>query len=164
MTQPDRGEPLTDSKSALLEAAEAAVASPSPLATRETHSGRRAKHLPLLLVVGAACAVVLVAQPSWLRTPPPAPEPPALIEASARMTLVREAARLRSYRDSLGRLPLTLTEAGGTGANDVVYTPSPDGTFTVHIATDARLSLRSTENIAEFLGTSYESLRERRSR
>ncbi len=80
------------------------------------------------------------------------------------MTLVREAARLRSYYDSLGQLPLTLTEAGGTGANDVVYTPGPDGTFTVHIASDAGLILRSTENIAEFLGTSYESLTERRSR
>lgn len=165
MTQPDRREPPTDSKSALLQAAEAAVAAtPSPLPTREPHPLHRGKRLPLLVVVGAACGVVLVTQPSWLRTPPPAPEPPAIVEASARMTLVREAARLRSYHDSLGRLPLTLAEAGGSGANDVVFTPGPEGTFTVHIATDTRLILRSTDNIAEFLGTSYESLTKRRSR
>ncbi len=158
--------PHTDSKSALLQAAEAAVAaSPSTLPVREPRrNDRRRGLLPLLLIVGGACGVLLVARPSWLSTPPPLPEPPVIAEASARMTLVREAERIRSYRDSLGRLPSTLAEAGGPGESDVVYSSSPDGTFTLRLATDGRLVLHSTDNATEFLGASYESLLQRGSR
>lgn len=154
-----------DSKSALLQAAQAAVVGTPPrLPTRKPHRSGRRGFLPLLLVVGAACGALLVSQPSWLRTPPPAPESPAIVDASARMTLLREAERVRSFRDSQGRLPATIVEAGGPAGGEVVYTPCPDGSFTLRMATDARLVLRSTDDVKEFLGTSYESLIERRSR
>ncbi len=143
MTPVQPREPHTDSKSALLRAAEAAVAaSPLPHPSQERlRSGRPRGFLPLLLIVGGACGALLVVRPSWLSTPAPLPEPPVIAEASARLTLVREAERLRSYRDSLGRLPSTLAEAGGPGEGDVVYSSGPDGTFALRLATDAHLVL-----------------------
>lgn len=167
MTPPrPRVDPLQDSKSALLHAAEAAVAaSPSPLSPPHApgRSGRRGV-LPLLVVVGTVSGALLLVQPSWLRTPSPAPEPPIIADASARVTLVREAERLKIFYDSTGHLPSTLSEAGGPDDGHVVYTPGPGGTFTLQIATDGHLILRSTDDLTQFVGTSYRSLTERSAR
>jgi hypothetical protein len=103
------------SKSALLEAAQEAVAiqhakgqsrPPAPPSLRQS-----AARVTLGLVVLVGCGL-LIARPAWLAGPAPPREPLAIRAASATMALVEAVSRVSAYREARGTLPATLGEAG----------------------------------------------------
>lgn len=107
----------THSKSALYQAAQAAVADQrtkaADQARRGTRQGRTALRVALaaLLVAGG---ILLVLRPAWLVGPGLPVETPAIRTASAELTLVDAVGRIRNYETRTGRLPATLDEAGVT--------------------------------------------------
>ncbi len=148
-------------KDALLEAAQAAVqAKREPQSRRAPRSGAR----PVVLIggtaVAAALAVLLITQPDWLVPPPPPPEPVAVQEASARLTLVREANSVRRFRGEHGRLPATLAETGSQ-VRGVEYEILPGDQFALSMTyAGTSLRLQSTDRVEDFLGNSMKTVRE----
>lgn len=148
-----------ESKEALLNAAQAAVDETKRKAASKRQQNRHSSRVVLLVAAGALFGLsvyLLAARPAWFFTPPLPPEPPAVQEASLRLTLVREAERVRQFQQSNGRLPQTLAEAGGA-VRDLEYEARPDGTFAVRAPLGATtLELRSTDQVDRFLGDSWQ--------
>jgi len=138
------------SKSALLEAAQAAVADqrgrpiPSgPPAPPEPGSRTFLRVLLGSLII--AGAVILGLRPSWLTSPPPPPESPAIQTASATLALVEAVSRVNAFQQIRGSLPRTLAEAG-VADRSISYRQLTRDTFEVAVpAGDSTLTIRSTE-------------------
>lgn len=113
-----RGKPnLTHSKSALYEAAHAAVADQRTKAADQASRGPRRGRTALratLIVLLLAGGALLAVRPVWLVGPVLPPETPAIRTASAELTLVDAVGRIRSYLARNGRLPASLDAAGVT--------------------------------------------------
>jgi hypothetical protein len=140
---------LRESKTALLDAANAAVKEQEEKARRGTGSAARPKAIFWLVmsVLVVAAVALLVAQPEWLAGPRIEPEAPEIQEASATMALIEAASRVQSYRTTHGKLPRTLGEAGVANA-DVQYRKTDSLNFTVTIPSgDTLISLRSTDSL-----------------
>lgn len=153
---PEPSEPL-DRKRALLEAAEAAVQESRDRA-RPSHGPRRPRgpnpfSIGLALLASVFGIYLMVAQPAWFLTPPPPPDPPAMREASARLTVVREASRIEQVRAETGRVPATLEEAG-SGVAGLQYFPSGDGYTLRWVLSGDTLTWSSRDSVADFLGNS----------
>jgi len=167
MTQSPAGtQPAGTSKEALLNAAQAAVSDAREKAGRVRRGETRFKRIFLMvvsMVLFGGSVYVLAARPPWLFTPPPAAEPVALQDASARLLLAREAQRIRSYRTEHGRLPATLDEAGSPAREeDLTYDRLPDGTFVLRLPRmTGALEYRSTTPEDEFLGASLQVVMDR---
>jgi hypothetical protein len=102
------------SKSALLEAAQEAVAVERskgnlPPANPTTRQSLARITLGLVLLVGCG---LLIARPAWLAGPALPRETLAIRAASATMALVEAVSRVSAYREARGTLPATLGEAG----------------------------------------------------
>ncbi|MEO8451138.1 MAG: hypothetical protein ABI647_15170, partial [Gemmatimonadota bacterium] len=120
-----------DSKSALLQAAQAAIAdgkTKQGSGRRGGGSAGRSVFRGALAVIALAGAVVLIIQPGWLVGPPLPAEEPAIKRASAMLVLVQEMDRIRSFQARSGRLPTSLTEAG-SGTPDVTYKVRGDADY-----------------------------------
>lgn len=153
-----------ESKEALLNAAQAAVHEAKRKAASERRQTRHSSRVVLLVAAGAlfASSVYLLAvRPAWFFTPPLPPDPPEVREASLRLTLAREAERVRRFHVARGRLPGTLAEAGGA-VKGLDYEVRPDGTFAVRAPLGAgTLELRSTDRVDRFLDDSWQVIMNR---
>ena len=146
-------------KEALLEAAQAAVddsrRKADEAAARRRRSSRRRAAWSVWAVLLIGSAYLLVIRPSWYLTPPPPPESAEIQDASARLVLVREAARVNEYLAANGRLPSTLAEAGSM-TRGVGYEVRDDGTYLLQASMEAgrTIALSSTDSVETFLGSS----------
>lgn len=145
-----RGErTLRQSKSALLEAAEAAVADrkgkPDRLSTGPVPQASRLR--PLLVGLLIAGAALLIWRPTWLAGPSLPPETPAVVTASATMALARAISHIKAFNAANGRLPSRLSDAGIQDAA-IEYRPLPNGEFTVsRQGGQSMVTLRSTDSL-----------------
>ncbi|MGH7560035.1 MAG: hypothetical protein ACRENB_03345 [Gemmatimonadales bacterium] len=166
MTGPRQETMRRDSKTNLYEAARAAIKDQEAKQDAERFgrlsSAHRRRRLGFLGVVGIAAAVLLVVQPVWLAGPKAVPpEPPRLAAASMRLTLVRERHRVFDYARRAGRLPATLAEAGG-GSPDITYQASSGDAFSLTgTSGDSVITLRSSDSLTAFLGSSLIAVRDR---
>lgn len=165
MTAPAKTSSPDAHKEALYAAAQAALEE----AKTRAQAGAGRKRTPgsrvILLALGLALlslGVYLIgARPAWFFIPDPAPEPVEIQEASLRLTLVREAERVRHYRAATGRLPATLEEAGSQVVG-LTYVRQPNATFTISAPLGgSTLALASTDSTAAFLGNSLQLIMRR---
>lgn len=158
--------PQGDSKKALLEAREIAVRDEAERRANSKDDGdepKKGRFLPFLFVATIAFgAYVLVAKPAWLITPPPSPEPPAIVDASLRVAMWQQALYVERYRREEGRLPADLAQAG---APDVVgvsfHRVAEDSYLITGSSGDMDLVLRSEESFDDFLGESLKIIANR---
>lgn len=156
------GEPtVRQSKSALLEATQAAVEARkkvpvSPIAP--AGSRRRFRFLLLIAVVGGS---VLVAQPHWLVGRVPAPESNDIRYASATLVLIEAIGKVRSYATSRGQLPSLPSEAGVTNPA-VTLRPLQGGEFELRMQVgDFRIAVKSTDTLKPLIVSAVQSLMRR---
>lgn len=112
-----------------------------------------------MLVLTAALAALLVAQPEWL-FPRPTPEPPELKEASLRVRMFTEIDRIEQFRNREGRMPVSLQEAAGD-TTGVHYTPGEGGYSLTGTNGTLSLTYASSQSPREFLGNAYDLIRRR---
>lgn len=150
MSEP-KGEPtLRQSKSALLQAAEAAVADqkvraaePRRRPPQSTGRGRRLV-MGLLIVVGG---VLLAWRPDWLAGPSLPRETPAVQAASVTMSLAQAVSSIKAYQATHGRLPATAQAAGVTNPA-ISYRALANGEFAVSAqGADSLITVRSTDSL-----------------
>lgn len=156
-----------DFKEALLRAAEAAMEESTKRGSRGRREGpprRRSGRVTLLIGSAsllALCLYVVVVRPGWFFAPAPPPEAPEVREASMRLALVREAMLVRQFEALNGRLPGSLRESGSL-MEGVEYLLHPDGTFTLSGGAGATtVTLRSSDEVTEFLGNSMAVIQNR---
>lgn len=161
--------PLRDTKSDLLEAAQAAVRDREGKAAAQavvsTRAPRRRRRIGVLMAVGLVGLGLLALRPEWLVGPVKAPpDPPAVALAGLRVTLVRERQLVFDYAKAHGRLPQSLREAGDS-ATGVRYARKSDSTFTLsgNIG-DSVVVLHSGDLLSAFLGNSLRIVKNRGAR
>lgn len=154
-----------DSKTDLLEAAKAVVKERSEKAEQaaalrmQPEVRRRVSVLGLL---GMAGLLVIVLQPAWLIGPKTLPpESPAIVEASVRLSMLREQQRVVDFLKRHGRLPATLSEAG-VSVPGLGYEALPQQEFRLFAqAGESLLVLRSSDSMTLFLGNSLREIKNR---
>jgi hypothetical protein len=166
MKQPASPPPIRDSKSNLYEAAVAAVKDRKEKAAAEARGPQPKSSAGtwVFALIGAAGLVILMLQPAWLVGPKSVPqEPPTIVAASIRLTLIRERERVFDFANRRGRLPTDLSEAGGgTGLPDILYERTGGDSFRLSApAGDSIIVLRSNDSMALFLGTSLKEIKNR---
>jgi hypothetical protein len=157
--------PLHDSKTNLLEAAQAALkdreekAVTAALAARSVPQRRR---IGLLTVIGVAGLVLLVVQPSWLAGPKSVPpEPPRVAAAALRIAMIRQRQQLFNYANIHRRFPLSLGDAGDS-LPGVIYNRRGDSAFTlIGSVGDSMIVLHSGDSQTAFLGNSIRIIKNR---
>ncbi len=157
--------PSHDSKTDLLEAARAVVkereekAKQVAAARMQPEVRRRVSFLSLLSLVGL---LLLLVRPAWLAGPKAPPvESPVIVEASLRLSMLRERQRVADFAKQHGRLPTSLAEAGST-APGIGYEALPEQHFRLFAqAGDTLLVLRSNESMSQFLGKSLREIKNR---
>lgn len=154
-----------DSKTDLLEAAKAVVKERNQKA--EQAAARRMqpevrKRVGVLSLLGMAGLLVIVLQPAWLTGPKALPpESPAIVEASVRLSMLREQQRVVDFVKRTGRLPATLAEAGVSVAG-LGYEALSQQEFRLFAqAGDSLLVLRSSDSMTLFLGNSLREIKNR---
>lgn len=153
-------------KQRLLDAAQAAVADARE--KEEARARERARGKGPRYVFLAFCAALigtggwaLATRPAWLVAPPPRPDPPALADASVRLTLVREAERIQAWRREHGRLPAGPGEAGSL-VEGLAYGVISDSVFVLTMQSGpGALSFRSTDSAGPFLGDALRTVQGR---
>lgn len=150
MTQP-KGEPtLRQSKSALLQAAEAAVADQKGRAThpgRPPSRDRGSRRRMVLFIIMVVAGTLLLWRPPWIAGPSLPRETPAVREASVTMALVQAISSIKAYRTANGRLPARLQDAGVNNPA-ITFRPAANGEFTVASpGADSLITLRSTDSL-----------------
>jgi hypothetical protein len=146
-------------KQLLLDAAKAAVADAKSKADEDEKARVRASTpasrsimFSASVVLFAASIYLAVARPAWFIRPPLPPDPPVIQDASVRLTVVREAQRINAYRVTSGRLPASLAEAGAAVAG-LTYARINDSVFALSLPIGVdRMTFRSTDSVAVFLG------------
>ena len=119
----------------------------------------------LLLVV---CTVVLtfasvylyVERPEWVFPVPPAPESPAVRQASLRISVANAAQHIQRYRLQRGQFPTTLEQAGATAAG-ISYERTAAGYQLEGEGDNVRVSFTSGESLTRFIGNSFEVIARR---
>jgi hypothetical protein len=132
---------------------------------RDAEARRRARARPLfaasaLIVLGLGAYLAIV-QPTWVFSPRPTPETLALKEASLRISMVNASQHLHRFQQRNGRLPETLAEAG---AHDAGLSYQRLGASAYRLVGDngpAHVTLSSEEELAGFLGNSYQIIARR---
>lgn len=166
MKEPSPQPPAQDSKSNLYDAAVAAIKDRKEKAAAESRrpEARTHRSIWVLAVIGAAGLVLLLLQPTWLVGPDaPPPEPPAIVTASVRLTLLRERQRIFDFENRAGRLPLDLREAGaGRGLPEILYERTGGDSFRLSArAGDSLIVIRSSDAMSLFLGPSLKEIKSR---
>jgi len=157
----------TERKQDLLEAAQAAIASKSGFGLpsgggRGASATRWAMVWTGLTLAGACAGYVAGVQPDWAFPNKPVAESPELTVASMRLSLVRERQRVEAFRQREGRLPTSLTEAGGTATNIEMVAQPGNGYLLRTVQNGTALELRSSEPLDAFLGNSLQLILNRR--
>ncbi len=155
------GRRAIDTKAALLEAAQEALESEAENRKKNGHIARlrRRKALPTLFALTMAfSAYALLTRPAWLQKPPPPPESPAVQEATLRLTMYTHAIRVQRFVEEHRRLPRSLAEVGVEGQG-IRLEPLENNQFAIQGTSGTlELTLRSTDQMREFLGDSFEVL------
>jgi hypothetical protein len=156
------GRRATDTKQALLEAAQSAVESEAEQRKtlgREQKRRARRRMLPAIFAVTVGFSLyALLTRPAWLQTPPPPPDSPAVQEANLRIIMYTQAMRVERFVEQHGRVPATLAEASAS-AEGTRIEPLQDNGFVLHGTTGTiELTLKSTDVMRDFLGNSFEVL------
>jgi hypothetical protein len=154
--------PAHDSKTDLLEAARAVIRDRNEKARRARLQPEERRRVGLMTVLSVAGLVLVLLQPSWLAGPDALPpETPAIVEASMRLSMIRELQRVSDFEKHTGRLPASLAEAGST-VPGLGYEALPEQHFRLFAqAGDSLLVLRSTDSISQFLGNSLREIKNR---
>jgi len=158
-------EPLRDSKSGLLEAAQAAIIDQNEKAAERTvsrYSAPQRRRLSVFGIIALSGLVLLVLQPQWLAGPAAArPDPPPVAAAGLRVAMIRQRQLVNDFAIRNGHLPASLAEAGDT-IPGVSYTRQGDSAFTLTgFAGDSVVTLQSGDSQAAFLGNSLKVLKNR---
>lgn len=132
---------------------------------RDAETRRRARARPLfaasaLIVLGVGAYLAIV-QPTWVFSPRPAPETLALKEASLRISMANVSQHLHRFQQRNGRLPETLAEAG---AHDAGVSYQRLGASAYRLMGEngpAHVTFSSDEELAGFLGNSYQIIARR---
>ncbi|NNG16255.1 MAG: hypothetical protein HKM89_07210 [Gemmatimonadales bacterium] len=156
------GRRATDTKQALLDAAQSAVDSEvEHRKTRGREQKRRARRrlLPAIFAVTVAFSLyALLTRPAWLQTPPPPSDTPAVQEANLRIIMYTQAMRVERFVEENGRVPETLAEASAAAVGTRIESLD-DNAWALHGSTGAvELTLKSTDVMRDFLGNSFEVL------
>lgn len=114
--------------------------------------------------LGSAAVIIglvalLVFQPAWLFNRPPS-ESPQMQEASLRIRMFVEIERVQHFRETQGRWPATLIEAGGDSTG-LSYQHLGEGFILTGVNGDLQLRFQSGESAEAFLGNSYQAVRGR---
>ncbi len=154
---------LRESKSALLEAAQAAVADQQTKGRarkrlwQENTKTRTAVRSTLGVLTLAGIALLLL-RPSWLVGPELPAEPPEIKTASATLALIEAASHLRAYQSATGQLPERLKDAGITDIA-IRYQRVDSVNFVIRLAAgDSTLTLRSTDSIKPLITEAVRAL------
>ena len=122
---------------------------------------RRAAGLFIAVLIMIAAAAILVIQPPWLVAPDVPEETSELHEASLRLAMYQAAQHIESYRRANGHLPASLPEAGAD-TTGVTYEAAGGFQYVLHgHSRDLTLEYHSEQPLKQFLGNSYELIRER---
>ena len=152
-----------DSKTDLLEAAREVVKDrhEKQVAAGKLQPAAR-KRVSFLMLLAAIGLALLVLQPAWLVGPKTLPpESPAIVEASLRLSLLRERQRVSDFLKQNGRLPTSLAEAGSI-APGIGFEALPQQDFRLFAqAGDSLLVLRSSDSMSHFLGNSLKEIKNR---
>jgi hypothetical protein len=143
---------IRQSKEALLEAAQAAIAdhrNRPPVPPGGQPRGGTGRFLFRLVLVGliATGAGVLALQPVWLTGPTLAAEDPTIRAASATLSLVDVISKIEAFTTLQGRLPTQLSDVGVQNAA-IRYRIIGEAGFEVSFtAGDTTVALRSTDSL-----------------
>jgi hypothetical protein len=157
---------LRQSKTALLEAAQAAIADRKTKAGTGPPPGFKPQRsrtpfrsvLVLFMAVGTG---VLVAQPSWLVGPRLPKETEAVQAASATLALVEAVSHVKAFAAATGRLPTRLTDAGVSN-QAITFRPLAGEEFEVSLqAGDRLIALRSTDSLKAIVVNAIVTLQRR---
>lgn len=168
MTTPPPAGPPTPEKKALLEAYEEALKAPGAPEAPPRRSRSDGGLHPLTLIAIAAlialAAWLAVARPGFVFARGTPDEPRAVRDASLRLAMAMQFQRVLRYRDSTGGLPDRLTDVGPV-VSGVRYEPIPPDQFTlVGENGDIVLTLRSSDQLRDFVGSAYQVLESRGAR
>jgi hypothetical protein len=153
-----------DSKSDLLDAARAAVKDREDKAVEAALASRhvpRRRRIGALMVIGLAGIALLIIQPVWLvgpKAPPPETEP--VLEASLRLSLLRQRSQIFEFSRARGRLPADLTEAGDSVPGVRYERIGADAFRLIATVGDSLIVLQSSDS-GSFIGQSIAILRNR---
>jgi hypothetical protein len=114
---------------------------------------KRGRRMVLLGGIVVVAGYLMARPPAWL-LPAPIPVPsPAEQEASGRFAIYLQAQQIEHFRQTTGRLPGSLDEAGEPlpGIDYVVTGPA---SYALQSAHDSTLRYTSTDSLAAFLGGS----------
>jgi hypothetical protein len=166
-TPPPSGSP-TPEKKALLDAYEEALKAPrAPDAPPRRPRSDGGLHVLTLIAIAALvglAAWLAIARPGFVFERGAPNEPRAVRDASLRLAMAMQYQRVLRYRDSTGGLPDRLTEVGPV-VSGVRYEPIPPDQFTlVGENGDVVLTLRSTDQLRDFVGSAYQVLESRGAR
>jgi len=115
----------------------------------------------IAVLIMIAAAAILVIQPPWLVAPEIPEETSELHEASLRLAMYQAAQHIESYRRANGHLPASLPEAGAD-TTGVTYEAAGGFQYVLHgHSRDLTLEYHSEQPLKQFLGNSYELIRER---
>lgn len=162
-------EPTTtpDSKRALLEAFDQVLKTQAEERAERASERRRSTGRPAvaawvaIFTLLSTSTYLWLERPDWLFPVPALPESAAVKEASLRIALANAARHVEHFRLKNGRLPATLEETG-TLANGIEYEAHGADNYSLQGVNGAvRLTLRSTDSLAIFVGNSFQVLSRR---
>jgi hypothetical protein len=157
---------LRESKSALLEAAQAAIADQRIKGRERRHrweqpSRARTAFRSTLGALTLGGITLLLLRPSWLVGPGLPAENPEVQAASATLALIDAASHLRAYQSATGQFPERLKDAGITDAA-IRYQRIDADNFVIRLtAGDSTVTLRSTDSIRPLVNEAVRALRRR---
>lgn len=113
--------------------------------------------LPLAMNLGVLAVYFLVAQPSWTQVNPiQAPPSAERVEQLRRAMVIDAIGRIESYRQSNGRLPVSLVDAGSNPGTveQVEYQPTGDSAYVLigSVGEEDIVYDSSTMTVEQFLG------------
>lgn len=162
--------PKPGGKRALLEAAQEVVRRQAEQRKAELEAAQRERsRISPIIAVGSAIILVVVAyvaveRPTWLFPKPPVVESSEVREASLRIGMASAAQRIEKYRQTRHRLPRTLAETGGT-LHGIRYERTDSLTYTLRGSSGpVALTLRSTDSLRTFVGSSFDVIGRRSGR
>lgn len=163
MKRRDNEPTIRESKSALLEAAQAAVdeQKTKAIAARAAVGSARVGFRALLLATVLAGAAILFVQPPWLVGTEPPIEAAVIRSASARLALVEAIGQIRAYVTTSGQLPPQPNDAGVTN-RAISLRPLADGEFELTLkAGDSLIAVRSTDSLKPIVISAVRALQRR---
>lgn len=121
----------------------------------DAESGRRRKlrRAAVLGITLAVTAYLALNPPDWLKPHPAPPPTPAERGASDRFAIYLQAQRIEYFRNTRGRLPTTIEEAGEPMPG-LRYEVPGDGTFALISDRDTTIRYSSRDSLGTFLGGS----------